>query len=658
MKWNVIFAPELLSPFDVRHVPLPPPEVGIFDTPLVCVRINTEWMSHISGMIERLIYRDAWLGSDHDIDRAVGEIQQFFAALGVGGSLKERCAEYPASNLRITYEPNDPFLTPDYTPPSYLVPPWYCNALIPLPNVLPGDAMVNFAGMPAGVPWIDLDLAGLLEAGLPRFRLNGIQGNKTVELHFVTTPQGGNALITIDGNPIPLLTVELNADITAIPIPELPWVTVHEIEVTGEGMHFIDVTFIPILNNETGLPVFFGGGLRKVVICGLTPECEDDSMPLDVRQNEESPCILEKSDDGVTWETFANLRLCPPMIRVVHNTGGQPDTTEVSTDDGETWTPVESTPPPITPREGGTEDENRCLASANAAVSIQAGYEEVRLKYGTTANVLILASAAITIWGFFFIFAPVIAIVLPIIAAMIAVGGFGAAELTEDDLEVIQCILYCNSSISEGVVTFDFDQVVIEMQAHAFLPVQIAGIMLPLLGADGLNRAGATTSITEAECADCDCDNICPIWNFDGSATGWGYDPEQGLGAFVQTGTGLRVEHDFFGDFAGGDRTALTVPVGCTLTGINFTTTGTMGYSPSGHIEAYLGTSRGESGALVLNTADVAAGIHSYSRTIVGSGQTIYFGLGAIDNNTLARITRAEVEYTGIKPIFSGGTPC
>lgn len=243
-------------------------------------------------------------------------------------------------------------------------------------------------------------------------------------------------------------------------------------------------------------------------------------MPFDVRQNEESPCILEKTEDNVNWVTFANLQLCPPNIRLVPGGG-----TEISTDGGETWTPV--VVEPITPREGGTDDENRCLAAANAAVCIQAGYEEVRLKYGTTANVLILAMAALTIWGFFFVFAPVIAVVLPIIAAMIAVGGFGSAVLNEDDLEAIQCILYCNSSISAGVVTFDFDQVVTEMQAHAFLPVNIAGIMLPLLGEDGLNRAGATTSITEAtcECEDCPADEWCYTWIFSESDGGWvGYN--------------------------------------------------------------------------------------------------------------------------------------
>jgi hypothetical protein len=75
----------------------------------------------------------------------------------------------PNDALVITYEPNDPFQTPDYTPPVYLLPPWYTNPLIPIPSVLPTDAMVNFLGLPQGYTWEFL--LDLLTEGLPRFRV-------------------------------------------------------------------------------------------------------------------------------------------------------------------------------------------------------------------------------------------------------------------------------------------------------------------------------------------------------------------------------------------------------------------------------------------------------------------------------------------------------
>lgn len=238
--------------------------------------------------------------------------------------------------------------------------------------------------------------------------------------------------------------------------------------------------------------------------------------------------------------------------------------------------------------------------------------------------------------------------------------ALGAAALTlsfdEEAYDLLTCIFYDeideDGQMSQAQLETINTRVCAEMDVTV---CAVVGLMLNNYGAVGFSNGGALLEQT----GDCeDCIDLCPIWIFDGTAAGWGYDPDQGLGAFVQTGTGLRVDNGFGSDIASGDRTVLTVPTGCTLTGINFTTTGTLGYTPSGHVEAYLGTSRSESGAMLLYTAEVAAGVHSYSRTIVGSGQTIYFGLGAIDNNTLARITRAEVTFTGDKPIFTGGSEC
>lgn len=92
--------PEIMSPYDVRHVPLPPPAPGIFDCPTVQVCINSFWVSHLDGLLERLIYRDAWLGTEDEIDRAIGEINKLLAAFkecnmscGCGESLSRLTAD-------------------------------------------------------------------------------------------------------------------------------------------------------------------------------------------------------------------------------------------------------------------------------------------------------------------------------------------------------------------------------------------------------------------------------------------------------------------------------------------------------------------------------------------------------------------------------------
>jgi len=52
---------------------------------------------------------------------------------------------------------------------------------------------------------------------------------------------------------------------------------------------------------------------------------------------------------------------------------------------------------------------------------------------------------------------------------------------------------------------------------------------------DGLNRAGATTEITEADCSGCDSCNWCYEFDFALSDGGWAQDPNQvpGCGAYV-----------------------------------------------------------------------------------------------------------------------------
>lgn len=57
-----------------RRIPLPVPLPGIFDDPAVCIRVNREWWSHVSGMIDTLSSEELWLGSDDDKTRALREI--------------------------------------------------------------------------------------------------------------------------------------------------------------------------------------------------------------------------------------------------------------------------------------------------------------------------------------------------------------------------------------------------------------------------------------------------------------------------------------------------------------------------------------------------------------------------------------------------------
>lgn len=89
---TVDFTPEMLRPFDVRYRPFPVPASDIFDSPTVCVQVNGQWASHVDGVLERLLYRDAWAGTDAEIERAIGEVRRLLAALGESAPCEDSMA--------------------------------------------------------------------------------------------------------------------------------------------------------------------------------------------------------------------------------------------------------------------------------------------------------------------------------------------------------------------------------------------------------------------------------------------------------------------------------------------------------------------------------------------------------------------------------------
>lgn len=189
---------------------------------------------------------------------------------------------------------------------------------------------------------------------------------------------------------------------------------------------------------------------------------------------------------------------------------------EQSDDGGETWTtPSGDAEVPATPaREEPTSDERRCLAAANATNVLAQVYEQMldawqldqSITYGQGVFVAALAGL-IGVW-------------LGIISAgaiNLALGVFATAyeildNLTQDAWDAdfndkLKCLLYSVSTDTAGVVTFNYDdflQGLADMAAtnpieQALLVAQLNYMML-WIGADGLNHAGATTAITEADC--------------------------------------------------------------------------------------------------------------------------------------------------------------
>jgi len=186
--------------------------------------------------------------------------------------------------------------------------------------------------------------------------------------------------------------------------------------------------------------------------------------------------------------------------------------------------------PPVEAREGGTEDDQICLAARNAANVLQLLYENISDSYAdglddAEALTAFIEFVIVTIGVAFAPIAFAIAMfLLPIFAiAYIIVEEITADLWDESVTQAITCILIDCASNDAGVVTFDWDcfqrGLINEINDFALLPDQLRlfaqiQIMLQIIGGvDALNLAGNTTAITDDDCSFCP-ETWCYTWDF------------------------------------------------------------------------------------------------------------------------------------------------
>jgi len=184
--------------------------------------------------------------------------------------------------------------------------------------------------------------------------------------------------------------------------------------------------------------------------------------------------------------------------------------------------------PAITPREGGTPEDQICLAATNAADVLQQVYENLSDSWNThlseaeaqTALVLLLIAligaafapitfGIVTFFGWLF-------------GVLYETLEFVGADLWDETFtQALVCILVGCATNVDGVVTFDYTCVTnaLAKQVNVFdltvsqlrLFGQITFMLNSIGGADALNVAGATTGITTADCTGC---YGCSIFDF------------------------------------------------------------------------------------------------------------------------------------------------
>jgi len=195
--------------------------------------------------------------------------------------------------------------------------------------------------------------------------------------------------------------------------------------------------------------------------------------------------------------------------------------------------PIDTVWPAPQPYTVGSDDERRCIAARNATLVLRQLYQET---WGVFIDASVGAALSLSSAIFQF-FASLVAVswglnqLLEVAKQMLAHPEAFTDPFPDEDVEVVQNILYCNSSIDEdGVVTFDYAEVVSAFQDIVSDPFAGLVFLLELfLHEDGLNTAGGIHNEDEADCSSAEC-AWCNIYDF---ATGeHGFSIQSGRGFY------------------------------------------------------------------------------------------------------------------------------
>jgi len=505
--------------------PLTPPTLPL-DT--FCRKLeipnSPEWLGSVNGALLSQMFASGWQVGDDGIseDEAAARwqrmVREFWASDGCNDE-KINCRDFLPSAGIVTYAPNDPFLTPEYTPPGYSMPPYYANAGIPLPGVIPTDAMVNLLS-PENLITIATD------PGFPRFSMS-VSGTGEVELEFVKIPQGGLMYIQAPDATVPLQIVELDS-VSVFDVASLAFLLallglpgdysvvnteIIELHFETPGDHAVECTFLPQLGGEVILG--FGGGLRRIGLCGLSATGEN--MYFRLRANPENNRLMEAqwSVDG-DWELVLDNTCCDPAGGEGTQSRLNGDTYyyEISLDGGETWISDPTDPrltgtqyPPLDP-----ETENlKCQAATNAFQQFQNAYLECAIAF-VSATTVVAAAAAIAAILAVIITRPTEAYkLIPIIMTRISAFIGSTAEAFTIDFatfaDALFCAMFCNVK-DDG--TFDqagFDEVIASVEGSTIgrLLSQIILYCWQVLGLTNAAKTPTGTAVDPSACEACDC---------------------------------------------------------------------------------------------------------------------------------------------------------
>lgn len=551
---------------------------------------------------------------------------------------EDGCIDYLPNSGFIRYEPNDPFRSPELIPFGYTIPPWYTNPFIPLPGVIPTDAMVNQLAVfgPA-----------LPVSGFPRFSFE-FDGRGEVEIELVNVPAGGFCLVVTDEN---LLNVKIvNTSSNILDIISLAGILaalgidsedanvvdtdIIEIDIPDVGHHRIDVTFLPNFGGETFLG--FGGGLRRVTFCGPIQAVEEMYLQ---RQNPDDPCLIEQSTDGgINWTEAWRMDNCGDCAddfptRVVDGI------IEETTDGGATWTPIDDDPRFIgvilPPREGG---DPKCDAAQSTVDMIEAHFDQLSADIGTGAAITAVVASVIALLAIVVSLGTLTPLIVPLAAACFWAGSAAMdTALTAGVYEALMCLIYCNSEDDGSYTQAGWaslrNDIAIDPDITG-LARQLCVDYITLLGSVGLSNAASYNPTAVGDCSECGCPTEwCYEWNFltdDGDLTAT-------FGAWT-------LGQGWVGTTAGtGKSIFLTKAMASTeITHVEMDVI----YAPRGNVLVKVG------GVNTVNSSNVLTGTYSWDGSVTDNDITLNPSSGASQGASV-KLIRMLMRGTGSNPFGS-----
>jgi hypothetical protein len=474
-------------------------------------------------------YRAAFLGQLHELgkwwiweksysgdDKRASEAAQYwrgliYQTLEIGAACSELpegngCVDYPLSSGFISWYPRSPFTDGSDVPEGWSGPPFsFVGPLDILAGYLEGD--IGATGFPQPTSG---DLT------LPSITFN-VTGSGVVELHLLTAPNGGMAVVTVDGDLLGSQTFDLNADLVSLPAESNALELVYEVDISEASAHTIEVRFAPVLNDEL-IPIRYGGGIRSVVLCGF------DDMAIDVRQNEETPCILEKTNDGTVWTPFADLSLCPtlPTANKPKYWRVQDGITQWSEDDITFYEFPDGQATEFGQREPsfpGGEDK-ACIAAKNIVASLRDIFNQIEGALAVGAGVMAIIALITGIMLAIVTAGAAAPLVIVFVAEVMAIGSVGITEnLTDEFWESIECEIYTTIG-SDGL--FSAAEYATFHSSLASYPNAgtILSAITTILGPVGLNNMVTSGGVVSCAHEPCD-DTHIREYDFLISPDGW-----------------------------------------------------------------------------------------------------------------------------------------